>query len=146
MLISSHHTPLRESAHRAHAPTHATMATADGARAEHDSPPSSSSPFTSKFGLLVAGSAAALATYAAFRAKATRAFKAGYVTTWLTLGPAAILYAQPDREELEKKLRASRGAAALPSDEVREAQMAAQFRALRGAAHPATAPHENEER
>lgn len=121
------------------------MVTADGTHAEHNPPPSSSSSFSLKFCLLVAGSAAALATHASYRAKATRAFKACYATTWLTLGPAAILYAQPDREELEKKLRASRGAVALPSAEVRNALKAAQFRALRGTAHPITTPHENKE-
>lgn len=81
-----------------------------------------------KFCCLVAGSAAALATHASYRAKATRAFKAFYAATWLTLGPAVILYAQPDRDDLEKRLRASRGAVHLPSAEVREAQL----RALRG--------------
>ena len=98
--------------------------------ASSSSSTSTTSPFSSKFCLLVAGSAAALATHFSYRAKATSAFKACYATTWLTLGPAAILYAQPDREELEKKLRGR----ALPSAEVREAQ----FRALRGTTNPTT--------
>ena len=67
-----------------------------------------------------------------YRAKATNAFKAGYAITWLTLGPAAILYAQPDREELEKKLRGRM----VQSAEVREAQI----RALRGTTYPVTTP------
>jgi hypothetical protein len=71
---------------------------------------STSSPVSLKFGLLVVGAAAALSTHFAWRAKATNAFKASYATTWLTLGTATILYVQPDREELERKLRASASA------------------------------------
>ena len=91
---------------------------------------SSSFPFSFKFCLLVAGSAAAAATQLAYRRKATNPFKAAYATTWLTLGPAVILYASPDREDLEKKLklRAPQGAAAPLSAETREAQL----RALEG--------------
>jgi hypothetical protein len=74
------------------------------------------------------GSAAALATRHAWKLKATKAFKASYITCCLTAGPAAILYASPDRAALEKKLRASRGAVVLPSAEEKEAQ----FRALQG--------------
>jgi hypothetical protein len=94
-----------------------------------------SSPVSLKFGLLVVGAAAALSTHFAWRAKATNAFKASYATTWLTLGTATILYVQPDREELERKLRASasaRESLAPVSAEAREAQI----RALKGAAEP----------
>ena len=83
----------------------------------------------------VVGAAAALSTHFAWRAKATNAFKASYATTWLTLGTATILYVQPDREELERKLRASASAreSLTPvSAEAREAQI----RALRGTAEP----------
>ena len=96
---------------------------------------STSSPVSLKFGLLVVGAAAALSTHFAWRAKATNAFKASYATTWLTLGTATILYVQPDREELERKLRASASAreSLTPvSAEAREAQI----RALRGTAEP----------
>ena len=94
-----------------------------------DDQSATSSPVSLRFGLLVVGAAAALSTRAAWKAKATNLFKASYATTWLTLGTATILYVQPDREDLERKLRASRGAAATPvSPEIREAQI----QALRG--------------
>ena len=89
----------------------------------------SASTSDAKLPLLLAGVACALGTYAAWRAKATNAFKASYALAWLTLGPAAILYAQPDRDELEKTLRA-KNAWGVVSAEAREAQM----RAMRGVA------------
>ena len=61
------------------------------------------SPLSLRFGLLLAGAAAALGTHAAWRAKATNAFKAAYATTWLTLGTATIMYVQPDREAMERR-------------------------------------------
>lgn len=91
-----------------------------------DGQSATSSSVSLRFGLLVVGAAAALSTRAAWKAKATNLFKASYATTWLTLGTATILYVQPDREDLERKLRASRGAAATPvSPEIREAQIQA---------------------
>ena len=94
-----------------------------------DGQSATSSPVSLRFALLVVGAAAALSTRAAWNAKATNLFKASYATTWLTLGTATILYVQPDREDFERKLRASRGATATPvSHEIREAQI----QALRG--------------
>jgi hypothetical protein len=88
------------------------------------------SPLSLRFGLLLAGAAAALGTHAAWRAKATNAFKAAYATTWLTLGTATIMYVQPNREAMEKKLRESSRGVAATSVEDRDAQI----RALRDAA------------
>lgn len=97
--------------------------------------PASASPVSLKFGLLVVGVAAALSTHFAWRAKATNVFKASYAATWLTLGTATILYVQPDREELEQKLRASAAARADTNGValVSAADREAQIRALKGA-------------
>jgi hypothetical protein len=104
--------------------------------AERSSPSlAMASPVSLKFGLLIVGAAAALSTHFAWRAKATNAFKASYATTWLTLGTATILYVQPDREELERRLRASASARehAVTFAPVSAEARAAQIQALKGA-------------
>ena len=94
-----------------------------------------------KRGLLLAGVGAAASCYVAFKRKHTKLFKATYAASWLTLGPAAILYASPDRSDLEAKLRASASKAAndvapltpLTDDAARRVAREAQLAALKAA-------------
>ena len=64
-----------------------------------DAEAATSSPSTDydyKMILAGAGCVAAMSTYGAYRAKWTNVFKASYASTWLTLGPATLMYVTPD--------------------------------------------------
>lgn len=59
-----------------------------------------------------AGCVAAMSTYGAYRAKWTNVFKASYASTWLTLGPATLMYVTPDEAtQRERIAKASAGRA-----------------------------------
>ena len=59
-----------------------------------------------------AGCVAAMSTFGAYRAKWTNVFKASYASTWLTLGPATLMYVTPDEAtQRERIAKASRGRA-----------------------------------
>ncbi|KAK3259280.1 hypothetical protein CYMTET_31714 [Cymbomonas tetramitiformis] len=66
----------------------------------------------------------------AFKKKATVPFKAAYFFSWVTAGPAIIMLVQPDKEELEKKLRAKGVLDDASLDEARRSRQA-QMDALR---------------
>lgn len=74
---------------------------------------SSPSPdYDYKMILAGAGCVAAMSTYGAYRAKWTNVFKASYASTWLTLGPATLMYVTPDEAtQRERIAKASTGRA-----------------------------------
>ncbi len=80
-----------------------------------DAEAATSSPSTDydyKMILAGAGCVAAMSTYGAYRAKWTNVFKASYASTWLTLGPATLMYVTPDEAtQRERIAKASRGRA-----------------------------------
>ena len=51
-----------------------------------------------------AGCIAAMSTFGAYRAKWTNVFKASYASTWLTLGPATLMYVTPDEATQRKRI------------------------------------------
>jgi len=51
-----------------------------------------------------AGCVAAMSTFGAYRAKWTNVFKASYASTWLTLGPATLMYVTPDEATQRKRI------------------------------------------
>ena len=80
-----------------------------------DAEAATSSPSTDydyKMILAGAGCVAAMSTYGAYRAKWTNVFKASYASTWLTLGPATLMYVTPDEAtQRERIAKASVGRA-----------------------------------
>ena len=72
-----------------------------------DAEAATSSPSTDydyKMILAGAGCVAAMSTYGAYRAKWTNVFKASYASTWLTLGPATLMYVTPDEATQRKRI------------------------------------------